>query len=155
MEFSDFECPYCGRHYPTLKKILADYAGKVRLVYKHFPLSFHPNSQKAAEAAECADEQGKFWEYHDKLFENLVGGYGLDKFKQWAKDLDLNSKKFDDCLDSDKYAAKVAADTQEGADKGVTGTPANFVNGQLISGALPYEAFKRVCRQMSSLIHLN
>jgi len=144
VEFSDFECPFCGRHYQTLKKILSDYKGKVRLVYKHFPLGFHPNAQKAAEASECASEQGKFWEYHDKLFENQPTGYSLEKFKQWAKDLGLNSSKFNDCLDSGKYAKKVQADYQEGLQKGVNGTPATFVNGQLVSGALPYEAFKQI-----------
>jgi len=145
VEFSDFECPFCAKHYPTLKKIMNDYQDKVRLVYKHFPLSFHPNGQKAAEASECADEQGKFWEYHDKLFENLAtSGYSLANFKQWAKDLRLNSGKFNECLDSGKFAQKVQADFQEGSQKGVTGTPATFVNGQLISGALPYASFKQV-----------
>ena len=145
VEFSDFECPFCARHYPTLTKILDDYKGKVRLVYKHFPLVFHPNGQKAAEASECADEQGKFWEYHDKLFENLaVSGYSLENFKQWAKDLGLNSENFNDCLDSGKFAQKVKDDSQEGLQKGVNGTPATFVNGQLVSGALPYESFKQI-----------
>lgn len=143
VEFSDFECPFCERHYPTLNKILSEYKGKVRLVYKHFPLGFHPNAQKAAEASECANEQGKFWEYHDKLFENYQK-YSSDNFKQWAKDLGLNSGKFNDCLDSGKFAQKVQTDYQEGLQKGVNGTPATFVNGQLVSGALPYEAFKQV-----------
>jgi protein-disulfide isomerase len=126
-----------------LNKILSDYKGKVRLVYKHFPLGFHPNAQKAAEASECADEQGKFWEYHDKLFENQANGLSIDKFKQWAKDLGLDTNKFNDCLDSGKYAQKVQADYQEGAQKGVDGTPATFINGKLITGALPYESFKQ------------
>lgn len=145
VEFSDFECPFCARHYPTLTKIFDDYKGKVRLVYKHFPLSIHPNSQKAAEASECADEQGKFWEYHDKLFENLAAsGYSVANFKQWAKDLGLNSGKFDECLDSGKFAQKVKDNFQEGSGKGVNGTPATFINGQLVSGALPYESFKQI-----------
>ncbi|MFA4872992.1 MAG: thioredoxin domain-containing protein [Patescibacteria group bacterium] len=144
VEFSDFECPFCERHYPTLKKILSDYAGKVRLVYKHFPLSFHPNAQKAAEASECADEQGKFWEYHDILFENQPSGYSLDKFKKWAQDTGLNAAQFNSCLDAGKYASKVQSDFDEGQRKGVNGTPATFVNGQLVSGALPYEAFQQI-----------
>ena len=148
VEYSDFECPFCERHYPTLKKILSDYAGQVRLVYKHFPLGFHPNAQKAAEASECADEQGKFWEYHDKLFANQPGGYGLDKFKQWAEDLDLNVAKFNDCLDAGKYAGKVQADETDGQGRGVQGTPATFVNGQLVSGAVPYESFQSVIDQI-------
>ena len=144
VEFSDFECPFCEKHFPTLNKILSDYGDKVRLVYKHFPLPFHPNAQKAAESSECASEQGKFWEYHDKLFENLSLGYGLDNFKQWAKDLNLNSEQFNGCLDSGKYAQKVQADFQEGQEVGVKGTPATFINGNLVSGALPYEAFEQL-----------
>lgn len=145
VEFSDFECPFCGRHYPTLNKILSDYQDKVRLVYKHFPLSnIHPNAQKAAEASECADEQGKFWEYHDKIFENQAAGYSVEKFKTWATDLNLDSNKFNSCLDSGKYATKVNIDAQEGQSKGVQGTPATFVNGQLVSGALPYDNFKQI-----------
>ena len=144
VEFSDFECPFCERHYPTMNQILSNYQGKVRLVYKHFPLSFHPNAQKAAESSECAGEQDKFWEYHDKLFANQANGFSADKFKQWAVELKLNAKKFNDCLDDGKYAAKVQADFQEGSQKGVSGTPATFVNGQLVSGAVPYESFKQI-----------
>lgn len=144
VEFSDFECPFCERHYPTLNKVLADYKGKVRLVYKHFPLGFHPNAPKAAEASECAGEQKKFWEYHDKLFDNFNLGYSLENFKKWAKDLGLNASQFNDCLDSGKFVQKVQADYQEGSQKGVQGTPATFVNGQLVSGALPYESFKQI-----------
>lgn len=148
VEYSDFECPFCGRSYPTFQKLLTDYSGKVRLVYKHFPLtSIHPNAQKAAEASECAAEQGKFWEYHDKLFDNQASGYSLDKFKQWAKDLNLNANKFNDCLDSGKYASKVKADEADGQTRGVQGTPATFVNGQLVSGAVPYEQFQSVIDQ--------
>lgn len=144
VEFSDFECPFCERIFPTLNKILSDYQGKVRLVYKYFPLSFHPNAQKAAESAECAFEQGKFWEYHDKLFENQPAGFSVDKFKQWAGDLGLNTAQFNSCLDGGKYAQKVQADFQEGQQNGVNGTPATFVNGQLVSGAQSYESFKQI-----------
>ncbi|MEK7160892.1 MAG: thioredoxin domain-containing protein, partial [Patescibacteria group bacterium] len=119
VEFSDFECPFCARHKPTLDKILEDYKGKVRLVYKHFPLSFHANSQKTAEAAECAAEQGKFWEYHDKIFENQSAGLNLEKFKQWANDIGLNSAKFNEWLNSGKFTQKIKDDAAEGAAKGV------------------------------------
>jgi len=115
----------------------------VRLVYKYFPLDFHPNARKAAEAAECAAEQGKFWEYHDKLFINQPTGFGVDKFKQWAGELGLNAPQFNGCLDTGKYAQKVESELQEGTAKGVDGTPATFVNGKLISGAQPYDAFKK------------
>jgi len=144
VEFSDFECPFCQKLFPTIEEILTDYEGDVRLVYKHFPLDGHPNARKAAEASECASEQGKFWEYHDKLFENMEGGYSLEKFKQWAKDLKLNATEFNSCLDTGKFAQKVQDDFLEGADKGVTGTPATFVNGQLVSGAQSYESFKQI-----------
>ncbi len=143
VEFSDFQCPFCGRHEPTLNKILNDYPKQVRLVYKHFPLPFHQYGQKAAEASECADEQGKFWEYHDKLFENQ-SDFSIDNFKKWAADLKLNTGQFNSCLDSGKYTNKVQADYQEGAQKGVNGTPATFINGQMISGALPYGSFQQV-----------
>ncbi len=149
VEFSDFECPYCESHYPTLKKILNDYPDKVRLVYKHFPLPFHQNAQKAAEASECAGEQGKFWEYHDKLFESLTEqGYSLENFKKWAREIGLNGQKFDSCLAAGKYAQKVQVEAQEGVARGVNGTPATFVNGRLVSGAVPYETFKQIIDQI-------
>lgn len=148
VQYSDFECPFSGRAYSTFKKLLSDYPDKVRLVYKHFPLSFHANAQKASESAECAGEQGKFWEYHDKLFENQSSGLSVSNFKQWAADLKLNTNKFNDCLDSGKYASKVQADEVDGQKRGVQGTPATFVNGQLISGAVPYENFKSAIDQL-------
>jgi len=148
VEFSDFQCSFCARLYPTLKKIEQDYKGKVRLVYKHFLLSFQ-YSQKAAEASECAAEQGKFWEYHDKLFENAQD-YSVDNFKKWAKELGLNSEKFNNCLDSEKFVQKIQADSQEGREKGVSGTPATFINGQLVSGAQPYESFKEIIDSLLS-----
>jgi len=141
VEFSDFECSFCGRHTPTLDKILKDYAGKVRLVFKHFPLSFHQYATKAANATECASEQGKFWEMHDKIFT------GQDKlsntiFSTWAKELGLNVGKFDSCLSSTKYQERISADMQLASQSGVDGTQATFVNGKLVSGAQPYESFK-------------
>jgi protein-disulfide isomerase len=148
VEYSDFQCPFCKRHYPVLKQVLANYKNKVRIIYKHFPLSnIHPLAQKAAEASECASEQGKFWEMHDKIFENQES-LSLDALKQWAKDLKLDSNKFNSCLDSGTYAQKVQQDYQEGVTKGVQGTPATFVNGQLISGAVPYENFSSIIDQL-------
>lgn len=141
VEFSDFQCPFCERQYRTLKQLLNEYPQKIRLVYRHFPLGFHQFAQKAAEASECASEQGKFWEYHDKLFENQ-SDYSVANFKKWAGDLGLQTSQFNSCLDGDKYASRIQADAKEGAQKGVNGTPATFVNGQLISGALPYATFK-------------
>lgn len=145
VEFSDFQCPFCERLYssvlPQLKK---DYisSGKVRFVYRDFPLTqIHPMAQKAAEAAECADDQGKFWEYHDILFQRQ-SQLSLDNLKRWASELKLDTGKFGTCLDSATYAAEVTKDTSDGQALGVNGTPGTFVNGQFISGAVPYEQFK-------------
>ena len=127
------------------KQILEDYKGKVRFIFKHFPLSFHANAQKAAEAAECAGEQGRFWEMHDKIFEaNESGTMSVSQWKTAAKALGLNTSKFNDCLDSGKYADQVAADMAEGQAAGVTGTPGTFVNGDLVKGAVPYEQLKSI-----------
>jgi len=143
VNFSCFECPFSGRIVPTLKRILQEYDGKVRVVYKHFPLSsIHPNAQKTAEAAECAAEQGKFWEYHDKVFENQRAGLSVENLKKWAKEVGLNETQFNECLNSGKYAQKVQKDYEEGIQKGVRATPSIFVNGELIEGAVPYETFK-------------
>ncbi len=145
VEFSDFECPFCGRHFsqthPDIVKNYID-TGKVKLVYRDFPLSFHPNAEKAAEAAECANEQGKFWEMHDKLFSNQQS-LSVANYKQWAKDLKLDSAKFDSCLDSGKYASEIAKDEADGTKYGVSGTPSFFIDGQLLVGAQPYSAFQQ------------
>jgi len=144
IEYSDFQCPFCQRHVPTLDKILADYKGKVRLIYRHFPLtSIHPNAQKSAEAAECAGEQGKFWEMHDKLFENQTA-LQVDNLKQYAKDLGLNTSQFNSCLDDGKYASKVNKQASEAQASGITGTPGTWVGDQLVKGAYPYDTFKQL-----------
>ncbi len=144
VEYSDFQCPYCERHYPTIKQILAEYGDKVSFEYKHFPLNnIHPLAQPAAEASECASEQGKFWEYHDKIFENQRT-LSQATLTQWAQDLGLNMTKFNSCVQAGTYRTKVQEQAAEGAGMDVEGTPATFVNGQLVSGALPYEAFKQL-----------
>ena len=143
VEFSDFECPFCGRAAPTVKQVLDTYGDKVELVYKHFPLSFHPNAQKAGEASECAKDQGKFQEYHDTLFQNQQA-LGVDNLKQYADDLGLNTNKFNDCLDSGDKTDLVKADFAEGSSKGVSGTPTFFINGEQLVGAQPFTAFKEI-----------
>jgi protein-disulfide isomerase len=143
VEFSDFQCPYCGNLSPTLDQILKDYSGKVRLVYKHFPLSFHPNAMPAAIASECASEQGKFWELHDKIYANQ-DQLSTDQLTVWAKSLGLNMDQYNSCVSSNKYAARIQADQQLGSQSGVDGTPATFINGELVSGALPYSSFKQL-----------
>ena len=145
IEFSDFECPYSSRHEETMKRIVEEFPDDVRLVYKHFPLSFHNNAQKAAEASECAGEQGKFWEMHDKLYEAASNKeLSVEKYKELAKDLGLNTGQFDSCLDDGTYASKVQSDMQVGVAAGVEGTPGTFINGTLISGAVPYDSFVTV-----------
>lgn len=144
IEFSDFECPFCGRHLPTLNQVLTQYGDDVRLVYRHFPLtSIHPNAQKAAEASECAGEQGKFWEMHDLLFANQTA-LTIPSLKSYAGQLELNQSQFDSCLDTSKYASKIAAQSAEGQAAGVTGTPGTFVNGELVRGAYPLATFTQI-----------
>jgi protein-disulfide isomerase len=144
VEFSDFQCPFCQRVAPTLKKLRETYGDKVRIVWKDFPLtSIHPQAFKAAEAAQCAREQGKFWEYHDRLFANQQA-LQVEALKQYAAQLGLDAGKFDACVDSAKYAERVQAQMQVGTDLGVNSTPAVFVNGRLLSGAQPYETFAQV-----------
>jgi len=146
VEYSDFECPFCARFVPTIEQALADYPNDVRLVYRHFPLrQIHPVAQKAAEASECAAEQGKFWELHDAMFElNVAHGLTLDAIKSAAADLGLNTSTFNDCVDSGKTASVVEEDYQNGRAAGVTGTPGSFINGQYLAGALPYAQVKQL-----------
>ena len=145
VEFSDFECPFCGKYvletYPQLIKEYVD-TGKVKYVFRDFPLEFHLEAQKAAEAAECAGEQGKFWEMHDYLFENQ-DYLGVDYLKGYAKDLGLDTKDFNECLDSGAMAEEIENDLLDGQSYGVSGTPAFFINGKLISGAQPFSVFKQ------------
>jgi len=146
IEFSDFECPFCAKFFKeTLPLIEKEYMqeGKVKLIYRDFPLSTHANAQKAAEAAECAGEQDKYYEMHDKLFEQGVKG-SVDLFKQYAKDLGLNAEKFNDCIDSDSMASEIQKDMSDGQSYGVSGTPAFFINGKFISGAQQFDTFKQV-----------
>ena len=141
--FSDFQCPYCSRAAPTLHQIHDAYGDKVHIVFRNYPLNFHPLAQPAAEAAECAHEQGKFWEYHDKLFANQAQ-LNADNFKKWAGEIGLDAAKFDECVSSGKHRQEILADMQAGQKVGVTGTPAFFVNGRMLSGAQPFEKFKEV-----------
>ncbi len=142
IEFSDFECPYCRRVQPTLKRLLKEYEGQVRLVFRDFPLSFHKNAHKAAEAAQCAGDQGKFWPYHDKLFEQTA--LAPADLKKYAGEMELDLDKFSACLDSGKYTQEVEKDMQDGQAVGVNSTPSFFVNGQPLSGAVPYERFQEL-----------
>ena len=146
VEFSDFQCPYCARFFEqTFPQLKENYikTGKVKLAFRHLPLSFHQYAQKTAEASECANEQGKFWEYHDTVFNNQ-DQLSDTILSTWAGEIGLDVKKFDDCLESGKYKEKVQADSNDAGSYGVSGTPSFFVNGKLLVGAQPYEAFQQV-----------
>jgi protein-disulfide isomerase len=144
--FSDFQCPFCSRVEPSLAQLEKDYPGKVRIVWKNFPLDFHPNAKPAANAAHAAGEQGKFWEMHAKLFANQSQ---LDRatYEKYAQELGLDMAKFKAALDSNKFDSVIAADMKQGAEVQVTGTPATFINGRKIEGASPYETFKKLADQ--------
>ena len=146
VEFSDFECPFCKQVQPILKQVLERYPGKVRLAYRDFPLdSIHPQARRAAEAARCANDQGKFWEYHDVLFAHAK--LSPDDLKQYAAQTGLDAAKFEACLSSGVHKAAVQRDVDEGARLGITGTPAFFINGRALTGAQPLEAFVRVIEE--------
>lgn len=140
VEYSDFECPYCGSHNPTMLEIMDMYGDDVAWVYRHLPLSFHANAIPSALASECAGEQGEFWGFSDAMYENNTS-LGDDLYYSVAQDLGLDMDKFDECYTTEKYADAIESDYVSGFDAGVNGTPATFVNGMLVSGALPIDAF--------------
>jgi protein-disulfide isomerase len=143
VEFSDFQCPFCVRSRPTVNKVRETYGDKVRWVFRHFPLDFHAQAEKAGEAAACAGEQGKFWEMHDLLWANTAK-LKVPDLKAHAASLGLDTAKFDQCLDSGKDAGLVHADQEAGQGYGVSGTPAFFINGRPLVGAQPFDAFAQV-----------
>lgn len=143
IEFSDFECPFCSRVVPAVDQVVATYGDQVRVVFRQFPLNIHPRAPKAAEASLCAADQGKFWEMHDALFA-AQRDLAIEQLKAKAAGLGLDAAQFDSCLDSGKHAAKVAADMADGQRAGVSGTPAIFVNGRFINGAVPFETLAKV-----------
>ena len=143
IEFSDYQCPFCGRAEGTVEEVMKHYGDKVRLVYRDFPLPMHPQARPASDAAACANAQGKFWEYHAKLFANQTA-LGEDKLKDYAKDLGLDAAKFEQCLKDQPFKAAIDKDVADGEKVGVTGTPAFFVNGRMLSGAQPFDKFKEV-----------
>ena len=143
IEFSDFQCPFCGRVNPTLKEIEDQYKGKIKIAFRNLPLPFHDKAHLAAEAALAANDQGKFWAMHDKLFANQQA---LDRpsLEKYAQELGLNMNKFTAALDSGKFKDKVDSDAKEGAAVGATGTPTFFINGTRLVGAQPADKFKEV-----------
>lgn len=141
--YSDFECPFCSRVNPSIAEVKKVYGDKVAVAFKHYPLPFHPNAKPAAVASIAAHKQGKFWEFHDKAFQNQKA-LTRDNFIAWAKELGMDINKFQKDLDDPANAAWVDEDMAEGSKFGVNGTPATFVNGRLVSGAQPVEAFKAI-----------
>ncbi len=156
VDFGDFECPFCKKYFDeTFAQIKKDYVdtGKVIYYYRHFPLSFHPAAKPAALASECANEQNKFWEFHDLVFKEQAKITGqtpegtTQALKTFAASLGLNTSQFNSCLDSEKYKDNVEKDTTEGTTAGVNGTPTFFVNGMSLVGAQPYSAFQTLIDQ--------
>lgn len=151
--YSDLECPYCQRFHPDLLKILNDFPGQVKAVFRHFPLSFHANAQKEAEAAECVGKLGgaeKYWNFIDTIFEKTTSngtGIALADLPKYAKEVGVNESQFKTCLNNGDMSAKVQTDLQEASQYGVQGTPTTFVNGEVVEGAVPYEQLKAVVEQ--------
>ena len=146
VEFSEFQCPFCRRVLPTLRQVEERYRGRVRLVFRHFPLARHKEAPKAAEAAECARDQGRFWEMHDRLFANAERLKPGD-LKTHARAIGIDGAAFDTCLDSGRHAERWKRDLAEAESYGGSGTPMFLVNGRLISGAQPFAVFARVIEE--------
>jgi protein-disulfide isomerase len=143
VEFSDFQCPFCKRAEPALKQVQEKYGDKVRLVYMDFPLAMHNHALDAAKAGRCAEEQGKFWPYHDAMFADQ-SKLSPEDLKNLAKTLGLDTSKFNTCFDQAKYEAGVRADMNQGKALGIDGTPAFFINGRMLVGAQPVESFNQM-----------
>ena len=144
VEFSDFHCPFCRSVQPTLTQLLAKYPGKVRLVYRHYPLdSLHPQARRASEASWCASEQNRFWEFHDRIYANGPDA-SPETLQRLAGEAGLDAAKFQSCLASGRAAASIEKDVEEGSRHGVNGTPGFFVNGRNLSGNQPMEAFVQI-----------
>ncbi|MCI0567142.1 MAG: thioredoxin domain-containing protein [Acidobacteria bacterium] len=146
VEFSDYQCPYCSRAEPVVKQVLEKYKGKVKFVYRDYPLSFHPFAAKASEASQCANDQGKFWEFHDALYADQ-SKLSVPDMEATAGRLGLNAEKFKSCLDSGKHAAEVKKDMDDATKAGVNSTPSFFINGVAVVGAQGPEAFSDIIDQ--------
>jgi protein-disulfide isomerase len=152
VEFADYECPYCQKVYSDLNALQQHFGDKLSVVFKDFPLPMHPLAEKAAEAARCAGAQGKFWEFHDALFKDKK--LQVPDLKDEARTLQLDTARFDECLDSGAETAAVKKDATEGKNLGLTGTPSFFVNGHFLTGALSYfKLSQTVDQELSALSH--
>lgn len=143
IEFSEFQCPFCKRARPTIEKVLSTYKDQVYYVFRDFPLSFHKEAKNASLAANCAHEQGKYWEFSHELWENQQA-LSSEKYTEIAKKIALNLDKYNQCYSSRKFDKEIDKDQNDGIDVGVTGTPAYFINGKFLSGAQPFESFREI-----------
>ncbi|OGW76402.1 MAG: hypothetical protein A3J52_03910 [Omnitrophica bacterium RIFCSPHIGHO2_02_FULL_49_9] len=143
VEFSDFECYFCGKFQPTLQKIVEAYEGKVRFVFKHFPLSMHAHAKAAHSASLCAHEQGRFWDYRTLLFDHQ-NDFSTSALLAYARQLNLDETLFKACLNEDRYADRIDADVEEAIGLEISGTPTFFINGRRISGAQSFRFFQQV-----------
>lgn len=156
VEFSDYQCPFCRTFWrntlPQLKEKYID-TSKVKFVYRDFPLDFHPAAIISAQAAQCAGDQGRYWEFHDKVFEEQdkqgegTIAYTADDIKKWAGEINLDLNEFNECIASEKYNEEVKKDYEDGVKYGVSGTPTIFINGRKIVGAQPFENFSAIIEQ--------
>jgi protein-disulfide isomerase len=147
IEFGDYQCPYCKLwHEQVYDRLMANYPGQVRFVYRDFPLPMHPEALPAAEAADCALQQNEYWKFHDALFGQQYG-LGRQAYDQYARDLGLNMGAFDSCLDSHQVQSTINASAQYGAGLGIDSTPTFFINGIPVIGAQPFEVFQQIVDQ--------
>lgn len=143
VEFADYECPYCRQSYASVRRVLANYGDRVRYVYRDFPLAFHPRATPAALASRCAEEQGKYWEYHENLM-TVSGDLSDRDLVQRAESLGLDLARFRSCLDSKCHQGAIDASLLEGRTAGVEGTPAFYINGRFVSGAKSFDTFRAI-----------
>jgi protein-disulfide isomerase len=147
VEFSDFECPYCQASFPVIRSIVAMYPGRIRFVYRHFPIAaLHDRATAAAEASACAAAEGKFWPYHDRLFQRRQ--FDDASLRRYALESGLDVERFDGCLTSRQFQSDVARDVSDGQALGVRGTPTWFINGRKVEGAIPESTFRDVVRRL-------
>ena len=151
IEFADYQCPYCRRAEPNLRRLREAFKDKLRYGYKDYPLPMHEYAQKAAEAARCAGAQGQFWAMHDRLFEGEPSSLSVTAFKAAARDLKLDGGRFDKCLDSGEMAMAIAKDKEDGRQIGLAGTPSFVINGYFLSGAAPYDVLHQFIEQQLQL----
>ena len=143
VEWSDYQCPFCKRAHPVVEQILTEYKDKVRFIYLDYPLPFHKQAMPASLAVHCAEDQGKFWEYHRNLFE-IAGDLSDSDLSKRATDLGLDNTAFTACIESKKHEGLINSNYKGGADLGVTGTPAFFINGRMLVGAQPIDQFRQI-----------